>query len=670
MKFSFIAAAVFCLASAFAGAQNLPTVALPQANLPAPKVSVTLANAWHAYGDSITCGYTLGDANCPLYSTTTTPSANSYPSLIQARTSLQVANYGITGAQACEVFVSEMYAPAKGNNELWQMGQSPVFSLSIGTNDADVKGAGAYEANFNNCHLAMIEWLMTPAENKILPGNTAVSTTGAFSNAANPTYAGGWFANAAGTLTVPVTTYGNPVYVHYYMNDAVAAGSGFTYQVDGGAASALVSTRPATALAMQSGATTGVGAIRIPALSAGAHTITITTTTGAISVVGVSTAPTLTTAGRPTILVSDIPVNNVASAVTQQQYTADIAANVSLLQADGADVRFVNTHPYFGGTPAEATDGLHPSILGHQHLLQAYMQVAQVTPSGASASVQGQVLTPYGLNLGQNAYVASPNYKRGAVYYEDTAGAYRDGVQVQNGPLVQHYVDRAGSGWDWAVCPYGTPTTCTEVASLTGNGNFAARTGHFGTTPAAFAGVSLFNAGATQVQYNAAGGIDAKTWDTYIAGNLLTFRAVNDANTAAFSWMGVTRTGMTVTNVTFGVPLYISQILPSGTGPTIAAGTAAGTSPTVSVSGFDMDHRLTITTGTATTASATLATISFGTAYLVTPQGCSLQPTNASASSQVSTVFPAYPASYGYTINVGTTALPANTTLTYSVHCE
>ncbi len=54
--------------------------------------------------------------------------------------------------------------------------------------------------------------------------------------------------------------------------------------------------------------------------------------------------------------------------------------------------------------------------------------------------------------------------------------------------------------------------------------------------------------------------------------------------------------------------------------PTIAAGVGAGTSPTIAISGTDLSGNITITTGTLPTAASTVATITFNTAYGVTPK--------------------------------------------------
>lgn len=65
--------------------------------------------------------------------------------------------------------------------------------------------------------------------------------------------------------------------------------------------------------------------------------------------------------------------------------------------------------------------------------------------------------------------------------------------------------------------------------------------------------VNIGNGGsfpAVQFMY-AAGGTDAKGWDTYAGANVLVSRLLNDANSGATTWRTVTRAGMTVADITW-----------------------------------------------------------------------------------------------------------------------
>lgn len=104
--------------------------------------------------------------------------------------------------------------------------------------------------------------------------------------------------------------------------------------------------------------------------------------------------------------------------------------------------------------------------------------------------------------------------------------------------------------------------------------------------------------------------------------------------------------------------------LGSGT-PTIAAGTGAGTGPTVAVTGNDNAGVITVTTGTTPTASATVATITFGTAFGVVPRAAPTFEANAAAAALSGTgkVYSdqASLTATAFQIKVGSTALAAST---------
>jgi hypothetical protein len=113
--------------------------------------------------------------------------------------------------------------------------------------------------------------------------------------------------------------------------------------------------------------------------------------------------------------------------------------------------------------------------------------------------------------------------------------------------------------------------------------------------------------------------------------------------------------------------------LGSGT-PTIAAGTGAGTGPTVAVTGNDNAGVITVTTGTAPAASATVATITFGQAFGAVPRAVILTDAGPSAAalSGPGKVY-ADQATLGLTswqVKVGATALAASTQFKWWYHVD
>lgn len=174
-----------------------------------------------------------------------------------------------------------------------------------------------------------------------------------------------------------------------------------------------------------------------------------------------------------------------------------------------------------------------------------------------------------------------------------------------------------------------------------------------GTTSVPFSRITWGTA-ASITNYSTSGtglGIDAPSG---FAGNLVDFHV---GTNSVFS---VSAAG----NVT--TPLIVT----AGTAPTMAAGAAAGTSPScTTTSGHNVSGVLTCTTGTATTATATLATITFNGTLATAPQGCQLFPRNAATALAATMVYTTAPTTTTWTIGVGGTALTASTAYSWSYQC-
>lgn len=99
--------------------------------------------------------------------------------------------------------------------------------------------------------------------------------------------------------------------------------------------------------------------------------------------------------------------------------------------------------------------------------------------------------------------------------------------------------------------------------------------------------------------------------------------------------------------------------------PTIAAGAGAGTSPTATIAGSDQAGLIAVTTGTTPTASAVVATATFGQAWSAAARTVLLIPANA-ATAALSGTGAVYVDSAGvtttqFTLSVGSSALAAST---------
>jgi hypothetical protein len=109
---------------------------------------------------------------------------------------------------------------------------------------------------------------------------------------------------------------------------------------------------------------------------------------------------------------------------------------------------------------------------------------------------------------------------------------------------------------------------------------------------------------------------------------------------------------------TFAVPAGSSGGV-SGT-PTIAVGSAAGTGASATVAGNNVAGVISLITGTSTTPSATLLTITFNGTLGTAPLGCSLMSRNVNASGQVAMIYTTAPSTTTWTIAVAGGALPAS----------
>lgn len=147
----------------------------------------------------------------------------------------------------------------------------------------------------------------------------------------------------------------------------------------------------------------------------------------------------------------------------------------------------------------------------------------------------------------------------------------------------------------------------------------------------------------------------------------------------------------TFTSVGTGVINYLAQLRSGGTdrfivtasghvvgnatASSIAGGTGAGTSPTVSVSGNDQAGVITVTTGTTPSGSAaTVATITLGATAPNAPKSILLSPANANAAALSGTtqVWADTPTATttAWTIKSGSAALAASTTYLWSYQVD
>ncbi len=321
---------------------------------------------YHAFGDSITMGFPLAD-----------PATQSYVALFAAVNALNVADYAIGGDMSCDIPTRQIFANAEQSSTASQS----LYSILISTNDIAYRGAGPYEAVFNLCQQASIAWLALPREYRT-PA-TAATTSGA----THLETANNWnaiFTDAPGASITFAFTRSNagPAYLWYRVGDRYSGT--FTYTLDGAVLGSLPTSTVPT-LVTRNGSADSLALLRIPAISPGAHLLTLTQTGGSLSgmgIVALGLPPLTTIPNRPRLLVgTTVPQNRdgisqcVPNPVPCQLYTADITANGNLIAGDGLDVELFNTGKYMSANTADMADNYHPNSLGHVEMAHAVQDI-------------------------------------------------------------------------------------------------------------------------------------------------------------------------------------------------------------------------------------------------------------------------------------------------------
>ncbi len=439
------------------------------------------------YGDSITAGVNI------------TNFANSYVARISNAFHTVYSDYAVSGAQACDVGQFQVFQDDSPTLAVPQ----PFRSLLISTNDADVKGPGAYEATFNACYDAILAWETVPLSNKVIGSNG--TTTGTCAN--DTTYAAATGENctsSGATITLSLTTTGGPVYIWFRSIDS--DGGTWTYAIDGGTPVSETTALP-TPIATQNGGTQGPVLIRVSGVASGTHSIVFTKTSsgGNMPIIAVgtpygggvpTTQPYLLVGSTPTQLstAGTPPGGTCASSVSA--YRADIASDVALIGADtkvlyewfpqnylqastAANDMGVPVSCYAGGT-----NYVHPNDNGHSEmaaalqaafryvpavqtlyssqLFQSYPTNYTVLPTDSVIYSNGGTITlPDSLPAGME--VAILNYNGiNAVTITATSGA-GDVPNLpaggQSGVLLHHL--SASDGW-FAIATWGLPPTINK----------------------------------------------------------------------------------------------------------------------------------------------------------------------------------------------------------------
>jgi len=232
-----------------------------------------------------------------------------------------------------------------------------------------------------------------------------------------------------------------------------------------------------------------------------------------------------------------------------------------------------------------------------------------------------------------------------------TAATQNTGTSGANVPLLNGANTHSGAATFSAAGAASTPGVTVSGAPYTG--------GSATTTLPQFylnagAAVSTFSTSGTMFGVNAPSGFGGHLLNLFVNGSSTKFRV--DASGDLFV------AGTTTLSSNVG--------LSSTNAPTMAAGAAAGTSPScTTVTGNNNSMVISCTTGTSTTASATLATITFNGTLGTVPNGCNLMARNSATALVANDVYTTAPTSTTFTIAVATSALTASTAYSWSAQC-
>lgn len=308
-----------------------------------------------ANGDSITAGFGVG--------------GSSYVAFMATDWGITLSNQGTNSTMACDNIATGVFANLTGSVATPGVTSGNLYTLMLGTNEANIKGAGSYEAVYDLCQKASISWMATPNSAKVKA--QTCSQTGTWANDTTPVTGYGVRSTTNGsTLTCSITTTGKPIYIWYEVVDGDAGT--FTYNVDGaGAVAVNCFTSPAVATFI--GSTTAMALARITGISSGVHSvvITVTSSTGAGNPVPIwAIGSPSSTSYRNTlaaIIGGVIRQLNDDKAADTSAYNNDVSADVTLLQGDNLPIFFADSRSSLN-TTTDMLDQVHPNITGQTNI--------------------------------------------------------------------------------------------------------------------------------------------------------------------------------------------------------------------------------------------------------------------------------------------------------------
>ena len=405
------------------------------------------ASSLDSFGDSITAG------------TGASATANRYVNLVAANTGWTLTNHGVGGTRAPDG-ADLVYAANPSN--------STQYVLAFGYNDLINYGTNsAGQSTFTDALTAEAAWLAVPSTKRVKGQDSAITYSGAWSNASNYGGSISKSSSAAGN-TATYSFNGDTLLIGY---TRLASGTGtFAVAIDG---ASPITVTGQNAVATDNGRTYSPALKIISGLSQTHHTAVITVSSGTVNLdwlAGISASAQSYTG--PNVFLGNIIRVSVNAYGTPPSYDRDalvgtyndlIRTAAASLQAVGLKINPVNENAAWTSTNVYS-DAVHPNDAGHAEIAQAFINKIRLT-SGLGINGAGGGGTGPDLNILSDTFTAADGTTIIGKYTAAGQPAWYKWNGTSNGSVVGNKAGWGGSNF-YAARTYGL-ASYTLTADLT-----------------------------------------------------------------------------------------------------------------------------------------------------------------------------------------------------------
>lgn len=312
-----------------------------------PVSSQKLPVSIKAFGDSNTVGYGLASTSFNYI--------NREAEIVKIPFVNNAVNSACTWDQAVQVYNTNLAV-----NEASQ--------IMIGTNDSRRYGTVANDLDtFKRCHASLVAWLAIPELGKVRATNALITYTGNWGDSA--AYPGLTLKGSPAIGTVASFTFtGTTLYFSTARTNTTGTRASATVRIDG-VVVGTVTTQGFSSNTIN-GAYYGPALYRFGGLSAGQHTVTITTVTADaqnLFFVEWFAVPDPANFSRPVNVLNVARQTAAGGGVdaTTTAYNTAISDNVAMLVADGYRINLADVFSTINPATDLQADGLHFNLQGH-----------------------------------------------------------------------------------------------------------------------------------------------------------------------------------------------------------------------------------------------------------------------------------------------------------------